>query len=76
MNNVYVSPIAKNELMKVAKVIRSNQKYTYVNELDCSGDEKYLAAMWLCVAPQKKYTTKVFNASFTKKIEEDEKNES
>ena len=70
MNNVFVQNNASG-LMKVANVMRSNQRFTYVNELDCSRDERYLAAMWLSVAPEKKYSTKEFNINF-KSIAEEE----
>lgn len=71
MTNVFMQNNASG-LMKVAKVFRSNQKFTYVNELDCSHDERYLAAGWLSVAPSKRYSTKEFNTTFQDIQKEDE----
>jgi hypothetical protein len=71
MQNVLYAP-ATNGLMKVAKVLRSNQKFTYVQEMDCSHDERYLAAQWLSVAPEKRYANKDFNTYF-KELNEEER---
>jgi hypothetical protein len=70
MKNTYCAPIVSG-LMSVAKVNKSNQRFTYVNELNCSHDERYLAAIWLSVAPEKRYSTKEFNLAF-KEMQEEE----
>lgn len=70
MENVMFAGSDNAGLMKVAKVMRSNQKFTYVNEMECSHDERYLAAMWLSVAPEKRYSTKEFYTNFKDMNEE------
>ena len=64
MKDVFICESNKVGFVKVAKVSKSNQRFTYVNEIDCAKDERYLAAMWLSVAPEKRYATKEFTTTF------------
>ena len=65
MNNVFINPkMSENATFKIAKLEKQNQKFTYVAELECSHDEKWLAAMWACVAPTQKYSTKEFKENY------------
>jgi hypothetical protein len=62
-------------MIKIAMIERIGSGFTFVRELTCSLDERWLASEWACVAPKKKYANEDFGMNFKNMKEEEVNNE-